>query len=124
MLIQTFQGKDIIMVNKRKYERFQISFFLRILDKDTDKAMGHVVDISVSGMRVLTDRPVSQDRDYTLAIDLTKDINFEQEVIFTSKCVWIEQDLSSGAYNCGFQLQNVTEKDQAIILKLIELFGE
>lgn len=124
MLIQTFQGKDIIMVNKRKYERFQISFFLRILDKDTDEAMGHVVDISVSGMRVLTDRPVSQDRDYTLAIDLTKDINFEQEVIFTAKCVWIEQDLSSGAYNCGFQLQNVTEKDQTIILKLIELFGE
>ena len=112
------------MVNKRRDERHQISFFLRILDKDTDDAMGHVVDISVSGMRVLTDRPVSKDRDYTLAIDLTKDINFEQEVIFTAKCVWIEQDLSSGAYNCGFQLQNVTEKDQIIILKLIEQFGE
>jgi len=112
------------MVNKRRDERHQISFFLRILDKDTDDAMGHVVDISVSGMRVLADRPVSHDRDYTLAIDLTKDINFEQEVIFTAKCVWIEQDLSSGAYNCGFQLQNVTEKDQTIILKLIEQFGE
>ncbi len=124
MIIQTFQEKDIIMVDKRRNERFQISFFLRILDKDTDETMGHVVDISVSGMRVLTDRPVSQDRDYTLAIDLTKDINLEQEVIFTAKCVWIKQDLSSGAYNCGFQLQNVTEKDQAIILKLIEQFGE
>ena len=112
------------MVNKRRDERHQISFFLRILDKDTDDAMGHVVDISASGMRVLADRPVSKDRDYTLAIDLAKDINFEQEVIFTAKCVWIEQDLSSGAYNCGFQLQNVTEKDQIIILKLIEQFGE
>ena len=76
MLIQTFPGKDIIMVNKRRHERFQISFLLRILDKDTDEAMGHVVDISISGMRVLTDRSVSQDRDYTLAIDLKKDINF------------------------------------------------
>jgi len=112
------------MVNRRKDKRLQVSFFLRILDKDTDEVMGHVVDISVSGMRVLTDRSVSQDKDYTLAIDLTKDINFEQEVIFTAKCVWIEQDLSSGAYNCGFQLQNVTEKDQTIILKLIEQFGE
>ena len=124
MLIQTFQEKDIIMVNKRRDKRFQISFFLRILDNNTDEVMGHVVNISVSGMRVLTDRPLCQDKDYTLAIDLTKDINFEQEALFTAKCAWIEQDLLSGAYNCGFQLQNVTEKGQVIILKLIEQFGE
>lgn len=86
--------------------------------------MGHLVDISVSGMRILSDRPVTNGTEYSLYIDLRSVKEFGSEILLTAKCVWTEEDEFSGAYNCGFQFQNIGESETAIIQKIIDQFGQ
>lgn len=112
------------MQEQRRAVRYQISFYLRIFNKTTNEAIGHVVDMSATGMKILADRPVAVDTEYTLFVDLKTATNFKPEVMFSARCVWVREDPMSGAYNCGFHLVNVTEEQQDIINRLIEQFGD
>ena len=82
--------------------------------------MGHIVDISATGMRVLSDRSLDTDNDYLLYVDLSEVEGFGQDVAFNAKCVWVRQDEDSGAYYCGMQLQDIGVNEQEIINRLIE----
>lgn len=112
------------MDEQRRAERFQISFFLKIFNRDSNEAMGHLLDISVSGMRVLSDRPVDKGTEYSLYIDLRSMKNFGCEVKLNALCVWTNEDPDSGAFNCGFQFQNISQNEVDIIQKIIEQFGK
>ncbi|MBA7567458.1 hypothetical protein ES708_09170 [subsurface metagenome] len=92
-------------------------------DRVTDKAIGHIVDITSAGLRIVSDTPVKKGLKYGLRLDLTKVMNFEQQVVFSAKCIWQKMDEESGAYISGFEIIEMADKDMKIIKQLIYQFG-
>ena len=112
--------KDVTMEEKRRSRRFQVSYFVRIFADGIDDVMGHIVDVSTTGMRILSDRSLVPDSDYVLFVDLEKVEGFGKDIAFNARCVWFSEDEDSGAYHNGMHLQDISEKEQVIIDRLIE----
>ena len=112
------------MEEQRRADRFQVSYFVRIFFDGINYVIGHIVDISATGMRILSDRPLVPDSDYLLYIDLKEFEDVGQDVAFNARCIWIRKDEDSGAYSSGMHLQNIGEKEQDIIDRLIESLNE
>jgi len=112
------------MADKRIRKRRHLSCLLRVFDRNTGDAVGHLVDITTEGIRLLTDNPLKTGADYELNLDLSSIMNFEQRVVFDAHCIWQEQEFSSGSYNYGFKILKISKKGREIIEQLIEQFGD
>ena len=113
------------MVEKRREERRHLSYYLRIYDRDSGDVLGHIVDITSIGARILSNGPLDTGTNtvYRLRIDLGSVMNFEQQVVFDARCVWQEKEFTSGAYNSGLEIVKISEKGREIIKMLVEQFG-
>jgi len=47
---------------RREYERYSVNFYLRVIDLDSDTLLGDVVDISLAGMRLVSEVPHPVDK--------------------------------------------------------------
>ena len=112
------------MTENRREERSHLSYYLRVFDVNTGEMAGHLVDVTSIGVRLISTEPLDMNIEHRLRLDLTSVMNFEQQVVFHARCIWQEQDLSSGAYNCGLEILKITSKGEEIIRMLIEQFGE
>lgn len=112
------------MVEKRKEQRKHLSLYLRVQNMENGDSVGHLVDMTPDGVRILTNSSMKTDIVYKLGIDLSMVMNFEQRVVFDASCVWQEQEFSSGAWNCGFTILKITNKGREILEMLVDQFGD
>ena len=111
------------MKERRTEKRASISVFLRVFEKGTGKLIGHLIDINTHGFKLSTDSPPQIQQEYSLYMDLSLIMNFEQRVIFDAYCVWWQKEENSDTYICGMELRNITQNDIKIIRKLIKQFS-
>ncbi len=113
------------MIENRRHKRVQVSFFLKINRDDFETVHGHIIDISTSGCRVLSDRQVDADFEYSLTIEIPAKYEIESPLELNAVCVWSRLLEDSGAFSCGFQMVDVPQEKQAMIDKLLAaLTGE
>lgn len=119
IILQACRLPGGILDERRREQRKHISYYLRIFDHDSGELIGHLIDFSNDGLRVLTEEPVETGMDFKLRLDLAAVMNFEQQLLFDAKSVWLEQDYSSNSYNCGFVIVKISNKTREIIEQLI-----
>lgn len=112
------------MVEKRKEQRTHLSLYLRVHEAESGVMVGHLIDATPEGVRILTEKPLRTGDDYTFRLDLSAVMNFEQQVVFVARCLWQEQEFSSGAWNAGFAILKITNKGREIIELLVRQFGD
>ena len=112
------------MEDRRQQSRKNISYYLRIIDDESGDQLGHLIDFSRTGLRLLTEKPIETGLHFTLRLDLSSVMNFEQKVIISARSVWLEQDFSSKSYNCGFVIEKITDKSFEIVDQLVRQLGD
>jgi len=108
------------MEEKRRANRFPVSYDVRVFVDGINDVIGRIVDFSATGMRIISDKFLVTGCDYLVYVDLEEIEGFGEDVAFNSRCVWSREDESSGGYSNGMHLQDVGEKEQDIIDRLIE----
>ena len=111
------------MAERRKLKRRHVIFYSRVFDLHTGQLMGHLMDITSEGMRLISDEPTEVNQTFLLRIDLPEDIMAKPYVKFEARSLWCKQDINPSFYNTGYQIFNMSAEDVALIDNMIEEVG-
>ena len=110
------------MENKRKYERYYLSFYLKVIDRQTNLNIGHCVNVSDGGMMVIGEKPIKTKAIFQFKMFLPEEIEGSRYVDFIAISKWCKNDENPDFYNTGFQLHNITPEVIQVIKHLINNF--
>jgi len=111
-------------VEKRVGARRHLVFYLRIFDGLSSRVLGHLMDISPSGLMLLCDEPVAVNEEYRMRMRLPEEISENNnEIIFKAVSRWCKKDDNPDFYVTGFQVQEMDNKTKELITHLIDEFG-
>jgi hypothetical protein len=111
-------------MEKRKLDRRTFSYYMRVLDAHTEKLVGHLVDISVSGFKVDSLTSVPLNVDFLLRMDIPAEISNTKFITFNARSKWCEPDrFDPGAYNVGFQVTIIDSAARDILARMFEKYG-
>jgi PilZ domain len=113
------------MDDRRHVERKDFSYYMRLIDNDTQDLVGHLVDLSSGGFKLDSQAPIPIDKDFRLRMDLNSEVANKPAMVFVARSKWCEVDpLDPFIYNVGFQLINISPSDLEIIKRMMEKYGK
>lgn len=111
------------MVEKRKAKRRHIIYYLRVFDRKTDRLVGQLVDITTSGMKLVSENSIEPDTHYQLRMVLPEEIEKKKEITFEVRSLWCKPDVNPNFYSSGFEFEDISTEDIQIVKNLIYDFS-
>ncbi len=99
---------------RRAYERSSINFYMRVIDLDSDTLLGNVVDLSLSGMRLVSDVPLPVEKTCHVRMDIALGEDYKKQVDFVTTSIWSRADLTPEQYESGWSNSLSPEAFQSI----------
>lgn len=113
------------MDERRHLERKDFSYYMRLIDNDTQKLVGHLVDISSGGFKLDSQSAIPINKDFRLRMDLSSEVANKPAMVFVARSKWCQVDpLDPFIYNVGFQLVSISPSDLDIINRIMEKYGK
>ena len=113
------------MDERRHLDRKDFSYYMRLVDNDTQDLVGHLVDISSGGFKLDSQTAIPVNKDFRLRMDLTSEVADKPTMVFVARSKWCEIDpLDPFIFNVGFQLVSISPTDLAIINRMMERYGK
>jgi len=112
------------MSERRQIERKDFSYYMRLIDTQTEELVGHLVDVSTGGFKLDSPKPLPLEKDYRLHLDLTSEVASKPFMVFRARSKWCQSDpLDPFVYNVGFQITEITPSDMEIFNRIVEKYG-
>ena len=113
--------------SKRGYDRFHLSFYLRVFEGESFK--GFLIDLSESGMKIMSEMPLQPEHRYNLRMKLPsrlkplEDIAGDDYLEFSALCRWCKPDEDAPEFSInGLEFVNMAKSVQLQVGKLINEF--
>lgn len=111
-------------MSKRKgIKRRQALFYLPAFDSQTDDLVGHVVDITIEGIKLVSPDPIETDADFHLRLELPRSIRGRRAIVCDAHSVWCRKDINPDFFDTGLQLHNIDSENIAVIEGYIDEYG-
>jgi hypothetical protein len=114
--------RDITTVeleNRRNATRFDLKKPLPIFQQHHYLQLGELVDLSITGARLFTDRPIEKDSIINYRVLLDRKIFGQEYLLFDACCMWCRPVTDSNRYESGHVIVHISEQDAAIVLRLM-----
>ncbi len=111
------------MSDHRKCAREDVVFYLRLFDETSNRVLGHLADISVQGLMLISDEPIQVNKAYQLRLAVPEELSEKQEVLFEATSRWCRPDKTPDLYISGFTINEPSEEVQNCIFRLVKEFG-
>ena len=112
------------MDERRNLDRKDFSYYMQLLNHDTQELVGHLADISSGGFKLDSLSPIPPNKDFRFRMDLTSEVADKPAMVFVARSKWCKVDpLDPFCYNVGFQLINISPGDAEIFNRMIEKYG-
>jgi hypothetical protein len=116
--------KNTTATERRKLKRRNLSYYLPVIDMNTQQVMGHLVDITPVGLMMDSKKPIPTNLDFNLHLDLMKDVSEKASIEFTARSKWCRPDtIQPYLFNAGFQIINLSPEDTEIVKRIAEKYG-
>ena len=113
------------MPERRTVPPRKFSFYMRVLEDDSEQTGGHLVEGSPQGFRLETTAPLPLQKEYHLHMELTPDVSDKLFIFFAGRTKWCQPDtIMPNLYHVGFQMTDISPHDQEIYQRLLEKYGE
>jgi len=86
---------------RRDSQRLPVEFELRLIDLEQDRPLGDVIDISLSGLRLVSDKPMPSNDVRRVRLDIVLGAGGTQPIYFKTQCVWSRYVEPLGCYESG-----------------------
>jgi hypothetical protein len=113
---------DYDMKEKRDLERVRCYYYLKVYEKDSLNDIGSVVDITVKGMKIISENPFNQDKSYQFVIRLPKGYIRGHSFDINAQLRWCQKSSGSEFYEAGFKFLNAEKTCVLFIKSLISDF--
>jgi len=110
------------MSEKRRQKRTQLLYYLSVNDRSTSQEVGRVIDITTEGIRLISEATIPKNRIFNLILTLPEVISGKSTVEFDAKSIQSHPVKNSDFFDTGFQMLDITEADQNILIKLMDDF--
>ena len=112
------------MPERRTTPRRKFDYYMRVVDDDTQKIIGHMVQVSAIGLQLETTAPLPLQKDYYLRLELTAELADRPFIIFRARTKWCKiDDIHPNLYHVGFAVMEIMPEDQKVILDIIKKYG-
>jgi hypothetical protein len=109
---------------QRKMERRDFTYYMKVTDAATGNLIGYLVDISTSGFKLDSSKPIPIGKEFRLHLDLTGDIANKSSLIFSARSVWSTPDpIDPLAFKVGFQIVAMGSGDAIIFQRMYEKYA-
>jgi c-di-GMP-binding flagellar brake protein YcgR len=110
---------------RRAYERYSANFYLCVHDQQSGELLGHVIDISLGGLKLLHQEPLATDIHQPLCVRLAVALEngLHTHIDLTVRVVWSGTDDNGVDYNTGVQFTELTPHAQQALQMIIEELG-
>lgn len=107
------------MTESRTLKRKHLIYYLKVVDRNTNRLVGRVADITTEGMRLVSEEPIDTDSTLQLRMVLPRKGAGTGEIDIDARRVWSGRDVNPDFYSAGFQLTNVSPQAETAIEYLI-----
>lgn len=112
------------MQERRTAPRRNFSFYMRVLNDDTQEILGHMVEISKVGFRLETTVALPLEKDYYLRLELTPDLGDVPYIVFIARSKWCKSDdVQPNLYRVGFELVEVLPEDRQVLQRIMDKYA-
>lgn len=109
------------MTEKRKLRRWHVVYYLRIFDHETESQLGHVVDLTTEGLKVVSEWPIPTPKRYSLWMELPRPDGETKQIHLEAESLWSQRDeADSRFHSTGFKLSRVTQEATRAIRALVD----
>ena len=107
----------------RSLKRRHLIYYLRVFDLETGDPIGHLVDLTVRGMMMISEEPVPGDTVFRMKLDLPPGLFEQERWEITARSIWCKPDVNPAFHDTGLQFMAITRHDEMIIQDLIQHYG-
>lgn len=112
------------MNERRNLNRRKFAYYMRILDDETLKLIGHLSDISHKGFKIDSQQPIAPGLKFRLRMDLTSEVSNKSHILFSAVSRWCRVDPTDPfIQNVGFEIKEISTEDTAIYQRIVDKYG-
>lgn len=109
--------------DRRAVMRRHLIYYLRVWDRNTNKLLGHIVDINTGGFMLISEKKIELEQALDLEIRWNDPDDNEIKIEFKAESRWSSNDVNSAFFDTGFKLLGPTDDVLEPIKKMIEEYG-
>ena len=110
------------MDNSRRLKRRHLVFYLEVYDEN-GAVLGHLVDITTKGIKLVSKEPIEENTDFTLKMELPEEYFSDKFLEFSGRSLWTGPDVNPNFHATGFEITGLEDGARDIIRKLINELG-
>jgi hypothetical protein len=111
------------MEERRKVRRRHVIYYSRVYERTTGELIGHVIDITPEGIKLISEQPIPLHAHFHFRIDLPDDLMSKEYMFFEAESVWCSPDVNPDFYNTGFRVANIPREDAEFLNRMIDETG-
>lgn len=111
------------MEERRKLRRRHVIYYSRVYERSTGELIGHVIDITPEGIKLISEQPISINTHFHFRIDLPDEIMGREYMFFEAVSIWCTEDVNPDFYNTGFRVGNMEAQDIVFLNRMIDETG-
>lgn len=111
------------MALHRKLTRKELVYNLEAIDIHSGQLLGHVVDITTEGVKLISKTPLALHTDYQFQIVFAKGFEDEKIIDVEAEAVWANKDINPDYYATGLKFANISSEGRKKIDELIVTYA-
>ncbi|MBN2712075.1 MAG: PilZ domain-containing protein [Planctomycetes bacterium] len=111
------------MDTQQRETRRHLVYYLEVYDSDTDTLLGHLADITVSGIKIIGEEPLNSDTVYNLRIVWKQSERIEEDIDIEAECLWCGKDVNPSLHASGLRFINPSPLIRRHIESIINQIG-
>jgi len=112
------------MHERRKQKRRNLSYYMPVIDPQSEQIMGHLVDISLQGLMMDSQQALPLNQDYQLRLNVTADVSDRNAIEFIARVKWCRPDaIEPYLFDIGFQIIKISGPDAEVVKRIVEKYG-
>ncbi len=108
------------MEDKRRYQRWQLGFYLQVFDQKSNFPLGEIHNISQGGMLLLGRKPLQKDMRYELWMEAPLESGMTDRVVFEATCVWVKNAAHGSQFESGLEYKALHGNAAGFFSELID----
>jgi hypothetical protein len=103
----------------RALKRRHLIYYLEVFDADADALLGHLVDLTTCGIKLVSKQRIPTNRAYRLRMMMPEGDFSQKALYFEAQSLWSSNDINPDFYDTGFSAPNIEPATQNIIRELV-----
>lgn len=110
--------------SRRKHQRKTLTHSVPVEDVINGGHFGELVNLTVDGLMIITDRLPAPQAIFQLALRLPQPIEGEEQIVIGVDCLWARRSDDYHRYWAGFSIIDISDADQIRLEVLLREYGD